>query len=87
MPDTALTVNVEVPAIVGVPVIAPLEEFSVKPAGSVPDNTDHVTPEVFAARVAEYAVPVVAAGRLVVVIVRAEGAGSGAAGDAGKNFH
>ena len=42
-PDTALTVNVEVPADVGVPVIAPVEELSDNPAGKLPDETDHLT--------------------------------------------
>ena len=68
-PDTALTVNDDVPSAVGVPVIAPVEELRVSPAGSVPEITDHVTPERFAARVAEYAVPAVPSGRLDVVIV------------------
>ncbi len=68
-PLTALTVNVYLSAIVGVPVIAPVEVLRVSPSGRVPDDIDHVTGESSAARVAVYAVPVVPSGRLVVVIV------------------
>ena len=68
-PDTALTVNVDVPAAVGVPVIAPVEELSVNPAGRLPDETDHVTFEVFAESTALYEAFTVPLGRLVVVIV------------------
>ena len=39
-PNVAPTVNVYVPAVVGVPVIVP-EVFSVRPGGRVPDDTDH----------------------------------------------
>ena len=49
-PDTAITVNVYVPDVVGVPVIAPVEALRVSPAGNVPEITDHVTPEIFAVR-------------------------------------
>lgn len=49
---SALTVNVDVPVAVGVPVIAPVEVLSVSPVGRVPDESDHVTPERLAARVA-----------------------------------
>ena len=45
-PDTAMTVNVDFPAAVGVPEITP-ELLSVKPAGSVPDETDHAAPDGF----------------------------------------
>ena len=65
---TALTVKVDVPVAVGVPVIMPVEELSVRSAGRVPDDTDHVTPEVFAVRAAVYEVLSVAVGRVVVVI-------------------
>lgn len=49
---TALTVNLDVPAVVGVPVIAPVEVLRVSPAGKEPEITDHVAPVRFAARVA-----------------------------------
>jgi hypothetical protein len=35
-------VNGELPAVVGVPLITPVEEFRVKPAGSAPAVTAHV---------------------------------------------
>ncbi len=69
-PDVALTVKEEEPDVVGVPEIEP-EEESVRPAGRVPEMSDQITPEEFAVSVVEYGVPGVAAGRLVVVIVRA----------------
>ena len=48
----ALTVNVDVPDVVGVPEIVPVLALSVNPAGSVPELTDHVTPDTLAANVA-----------------------------------
>ena len=62
-----------VPAVVGVPVIVPVEDLRVSPAGRVPDDIDHVMCEVTklpasASRVAVYAVPFVPFGRLSVVI-------------------
>ena len=68
-PDTALTVNDDVPAAVGVPVIAPVEEFSDSPCGRLPAETDHVTLEALAESTALYEVFTVPEGRLVVVIV------------------
>ncbi len=56
VPDTALTVNVDVPVAVGVPEIVP-DELRVSPAGRLPDSTDQVTPETFAERFAEYLTP------------------------------
>lgn len=70
-PDTALTVNVDVPAVVGVPEIVP-DVLSVKPAGRLPDAIDHVADEL-AASTAEYDALTVPEGRLAVVIVRAAG--------------
>ena len=43
--------NVDVPAIVGVPLMTPVEGLSVRPAGRVPDETCHTTPETCAVRV------------------------------------
>ena len=40
--SVTLAVKEEVPAAVGVPVIAPVEELSVSPAGSEPESSDHV---------------------------------------------
>ena len=37
----ACTVKFAVPAVVGVPVIAPVEPFSVRPAGNAPTVIDH----------------------------------------------
>lgn len=68
-PDTAFTVNVDVPAVVGVPEITPVEELRESPAGRFPDETDHVTPVMLAVRFAEYGECVMPSGRLVVVIV------------------
>src|ERR1019366_3874080 len=60
--STTLTVKLEVPAVVGVPEITPVEVFSVSPAGSVPEVSENlngaVPPVTFMA--AEYAVPAVA---------------------------
>ena len=67
-PDTALTVNVDVPAVVGVPEIVP-ELLSVSPAGRLPEAIDHVTAEESAASMAEYDALTVPDGRLVVVIL------------------
>ena len=36
------TVKLDVPSIVGVPEIAPVEAFNDKPEGKVPDRTDQV---------------------------------------------
>ena len=68
--SVTLTVKLDVWAVVGVPVIAPVEAFSDSPAGSVPELRDQWyggAPPV-APRVCAYAVPVVAAGREAVEI-------------------
>jgi hypothetical protein len=68
-------VKFEVPAVVGVPEIVPVEPPSDSPAGSEPDTTDQlygVTPPV-AASVCEYATPIWPFGTLVVVITRSGG--------------
>ena len=49
----ALTVNVELPADVGVPEITPVEEFRLNPDGRDPELTDQVTPDSEAASAAE----------------------------------
>ena len=46
----AVTVNVELPAAVGMPVIAPVDEFSERPAGKDPAEIDQVTPDVLDVR-------------------------------------
>ena len=61
--------NVAVPSVVGTPEITPVDELSVRPAGRVPEITYHVAGELLAVSVAEYDVPTVPEGRLVVVIV------------------
>ena len=38
----ALTVKLDVPAVVGVPDIVPVDELIVKPAGKLPLDIDHV---------------------------------------------
>ena len=60
----------------GVPEILPLVPASVSPEGRLPDETVHVNGWVppLAARVAEYAVPVVPEPRLVVLMRRGSGA-------------
>ena len=63
----ACTVKDAVPAVLGVPVIAPVEEFSESPAGRLPETMLHVTAPA-AVRVCEYAVPTVPPGREVVVM-------------------
>ena len=40
--SVTVAVKVEVPLVVGVPEITPVEEASVSPAGSLPDVIDHV---------------------------------------------
>jgi predicted RecA/RadA family phage recombinase len=69
------TVKLEVPAEVGVPLIAPLAA-SDKPAGSDPTVVDHVFPPdpPLAARVCEYAAPTVPLGSDEVVTVNCGGA-------------
>ncbi len=66
----ALTVNVKVPAVVGVPEIVP-ELLRANPFGRVPAETAHVTSEADAARVAEYLAPTWPEGREVVVMLTA----------------
>lgn len=63
------TVKFVVPAPVGVPVIAPVEELSVKPLGRAPTEIDQVNGAVPPppARVWLYAAPAVAFGREAVV--------------------
>ena len=65
---TALTVNVNVPVLVGVPEIVP-DVLKVSPSGRFPDDTDHAAPDVLDVRAAEYAVPKMPEGSSVVVIV------------------
>lgn len=69
--SVTLAVKFEVPAVVGVPVIAPLDVLSDSPAGRLPDEMAHVKGEVppLRASVWLYAVPTVPFGRLDVVIV------------------
>ena len=69
VPSTALTVNVYAPAVVGLPVIAPVDELRFSPDGRFPEITDHVAPETLASRLAVYGSFTVPEGRLVVVIV------------------
>src|SRR5579883_20459 len=69
----ALTLNVETPRVLGVPPIAPVWAFNVRPAGNPPLVTDQVIgvpPE--AARRSEYAFPTSPAGSEVVVNVGAD---------------
>ena len=47
----AVNVNVNAPDDVGMPEISPVDGSRVRPAGSVPDDTDHVAPETLAASV------------------------------------
>jgi hypothetical protein len=66
-----VTVNVTLPAAVGVPVIAPVDAFRLSPGGSVPVVTVHVsgvTPPTDAS-VTEYAVPTVAPASAPAVVV------------------
>ncbi len=64
------TVNVEALLTVGVPDISPVDELSVRPAGSVPVAMVHVNGAVppVAARNSEYAMVLVPSGSVVVVI-------------------
>jgi hypothetical protein len=68
--SVVLRLTLSVPADVGVPLITPVEELMLKPAGSpVADQTIGVTPPVEVA-VKEYAVATVALGSEVVVMLR-----------------
>ena len=75
-PLESVTVNVTPPdaVAVGVPVIAPVDAFSVNPAGRLPPVTVHVYGEVppLTASEALYAVPTVPAGSDVVVMLSAD---------------
>jgi len=42
LPSVTVAVKVEVPLVVGVPEIAPVEDVRVSPAGSVPEVIDHM---------------------------------------------
>jgi hypothetical protein len=70
-PFEARTVNEATAAEVGVPVMAPVEELSDKPAGSDPEMTDQVKLDGLpvAAKLCEYAAPIVPPGNEVVVMV------------------
>ena len=74
---SALTVNVDVPAVVGVPMMSPVVGSSSSPSGREPESKDQVAPEMFDSRVALYDVLSVAAGRDVVVIAGVAGASVG----------
>ena len=76
VPDTALTVNVEVSARSGVPEITP-EVLMLKPDGRFPESRLHDAPEGFEVKVAEYELPTVPEGRLVVVMLIVDVTGSG----------
>ena len=66
----ALTVKVEVPAAVGVPLISPVSLFRLRPVGQSPFSTLHVMGAVpSAARVWLYASPTLPSGRASVVMV------------------
>src|SRR5580704_17159468 len=81
LPTLSLTVTLklEVPATVGVPLITPLEAFSDKPAGSVPVLTVQLlyggVPPVACSVVFGYAAPTMPLGREVVVMVGGAAAG------------
>src|SRR5205085_10249042 len=42
LPIFTMTANLKVPVLVGVPLMTPLDAFSVRPSGSEPDAIDHV---------------------------------------------
>ena len=67
----ALTVKVEVPAAVGVPLISPVSLFRLRPAGRLPPfSTLHVMGVVpVAVRIWLYASPTLPSGRVSVVMV------------------
>ena len=64
----AVTENIYVPAMVGVPLMTPVAAFRERPVGKVPDDTIHDVGEFVAASVCEYGVFVFPLIRLVVVI-------------------
>ena len=66
----------EFPALVAVPVIAPVLEFKLKPAGRAPLEIDHVYGNVppVATAVCEYAAPSVPPGNADVEMTRVAGA-------------
>ena len=66
----ALTVKVELPAAVGVPLILPVSLFRLRPAGRLPLSMLHVMGAVpSAVRVWLYASPTLPSGRVSVVMV------------------
>ena len=67
----ACTVKVSLVKPVGVPAMVPVEELSDKPPGSPPLVTDQVqpVPHPAAARVCEYATPIVPCGRTPLVAI------------------
>src|SRR5205085_2648716 len=74
-PTLSLTASVKlaVPAVVGVPVIAPVPALRFSPAGSAPTVTDQLSGAVppLAVAVCEYATPAVLPGKALVVITGA----------------
>ena len=69
--SVTLTVKFEVPAVVGVPLMSPVETFSERPNGKEPVSILHArggTPSE-AVKVAEYDAPTVPSGREAVVMV------------------
>ena len=75
--SVARTVKLDVPSVVGVPVIAPVASFKLKPGGSAPETTLHFGAPVppVAVRVVLYLDPAVPSGSVVVVIRGGIGAG------------
>jgi hypothetical protein len=80
------TVKLEVAAVVGVPPRTPVEEFRVRPAGSVPPDTvqDLVPVPPVAANVWLYAVPTVPAGNGLAVVIEGATATGGSLGSPGN---
>lgn len=72
--SVTVIVKLNVPPALGVPLITPVAEFKVRPVGKEPVVTAKVygdCPPV-AAKVAEYDTPILAAGRLVLVMLKAD---------------
>ena len=69
--STARTVKLEVPAVVGVPLITPVDGFRLNPPGKDPELIDHVNGEVqpAVASLSEYGTPTVQGGTAEVVVI------------------
>jgi len=85
--SVALTVNVKTPVPMGAPLITPVADAKLRPAGSAPLVTAHVAAvALFAVRVCEYVTPCDAAGNGDVVAIETAAAQTAIVANAGPQI-